>query len=104
MCSLEILMRKSVGAHGPLPPNLTESEFSDSDSESETQSDQECTKGESSLKYQPDPDLDATNNANNSLRMTLSENIVEEGIVVEAKLDLTKNASSEMEYSSQEPY
>ena len=36
--------------------------------------------------------------------MTLSENIVKEGIVLETKSGLTKHASSEMEYSPQEPY
>ena len=36
--------------------------------------------------------------------MTLSKNIVEEGIVLETKSSLTKHVSSEMEYSPQEPY
>ena len=41
---------------------------------------------------------------NHSLRMTLSENIVEEGLVLEIKSGLTKHASPEMEFSPQEPY
>ena len=63
--SSNVHMNKSAGAYDSLLPNLTESE-SESDSESEPEFDQEYIMEETSLKHQPDSDLDTTNNANAS--------------------------------------